>query len=71
MEAADCVFLAAISLASTLWYVARLGFYSDDWGLFAAFQLSPDRSMAGLVRASFLDPVRGGLTARAIRGMIA
>ena len=60
MEAADCAFLAVISLASSLWYVARLGFYSDDWGLFAAFQLSPDRSMSGLVRASFLDrPAQG------------
>src|SRR5204862_18088 len=60
VEAADCVFLAALSLASSLWYVARLGFYSDDWGLFAAFQLSPDRSMAGLVRPSFLDrPAQG------------
>jgi hypothetical protein len=60
VEVADCVFLATISLASSAWYAARLGFYSDDWGLFAAFQLSPDRSMAGLVHASFLDrPAQG------------
>jgi hypothetical protein len=58
--AADCAFLAVISLASSLWYVARLGFYSDDWGLFAAFQLSEDRSLPALVRASFLDrPAQG------------
>jgi len=60
VEAADCIFLAAISFASSLWYLFRLGFYSDDWGLFAAFALSPDRSMRGLVNASFLDrPAQG------------
>jgi hypothetical protein len=60
VEVADCVFLAVTSFLSTSWYLGRLGFYSDDWGLFAAFQLSPDRSMAALVRASFLDrPAQG------------
>jgi hypothetical protein len=60
VEVADCVFLAVTSLLSTSWYIGRLGFYSDDWGLFAAFQLSPDRSMGALVRASFFDrPVQG------------
>jgi hypothetical protein len=60
VEAADCVFLGIISFLSSTWYVARLGFYSDDWGLFAAFQLSPDRSLSGLIRASFVDrPAQG------------
>jgi hypothetical protein len=60
VEAADCVFLACISLASSLWYLTRLGFYSDDWGLFAAFKLTPDASLVNLVRSSFLDrPVQG------------
>jgi hypothetical protein len=60
VEAVDCVFLACLSLASSLWYLTRLGFYSDDWGLFAAFKLTPDASLANLVRSSFLDrPIQG------------
>jgi hypothetical protein len=60
VDAADCVFLAIISLASSLWYVTRLAFYSDDWGLFGAFTLTPDSSLSGLVRSSFLDrPAQG------------
>lgn len=60
MEAADGVFLALVSFFSSIWYIGRLGFYSDDWGLFAAFQLSPDRSIAGLLRPSFVDrPLQG------------
>jgi hypothetical protein len=60
VEAADCVFLAALSLVSSLWYVGRLGFYSDDWGMFAAFQLPPGQSIAAIVRKSFMDrPAQG------------
>lgn len=60
MDAADCVFLAVVSLASSCWYLTRLGFYSDDWGLFAAFALAPAPSLWNILRASFLDrPAQG------------
>ncbi|HEV3217694.1 MAG TPA: hypothetical protein VGZ27_18325 [Vicinamibacterales bacterium] len=53
MEAADCVFLACVSLASSLWYLTRIGFYSDDWELIETFRLSPFRSLSGLLRSNF------------------
>ena len=60
MNVADCVFLAIASLASSAWYVTRLGFYSDDWGLIASFKLATDPSLAAILRASFMDrPAQG------------
>ena len=53
MDAADCVFLACVSLASSLWYLTRIGFYSDDWELIEWFRLSPFRSLRGLLGSNF------------------
>ena len=51
--AADCAFLALASFSSSLWYLARLGFYSDDWELIETFRLSPAPSLSSLLRSNF------------------
>ena len=48
--AADCAFVALISLLSAALYVGGIGFYSDDWIFLATFRAAPDQSYWGLVR---------------------
>jgi hypothetical protein len=43
----DCAFLAAITAASFVPYVGRLGFYSDDWALLGSLHSFGDFSNAG------------------------
>lgn len=42
---ADSAFIALITLLSALPFVGRFGFYSDDWGILAAFALNPHQSL--------------------------
>jgi hypothetical protein len=49
----DCLFLAAIVGASTLGYIGRLGFYSDDWDFLALLANAEDPSLPGLIRGQF------------------
>lgn len=48
--AADCAFVALVSLLSAALYVGGLGFYTDDWIFLATFRAAPDQSYWGLVR---------------------
>jgi hypothetical protein len=50
VAARDCLFLFGISLIADLSYVNRLGFYIDDWFVWAAFSKSHDQSIVGLLR---------------------
>jgi hypothetical protein len=52
---ADCLFLSLILLFSFAFYIPGLGFYSDDWAVFATFQTSEDQSFVGLFQ-SFYTP---------------
>src|ERR1700722_4114202 len=47
----DCLFLFSISLVSGISYVARLGFYADDWYVLAIFRSAKDQSLIGLLRS--------------------
>jgi hypothetical protein len=47
----DCSFLFGILLLSGLSYLGRLGFYSDDWEVWALFYSAKDQSLGGLLRA--------------------
>jgi hypothetical protein len=53
VEVADCVFLGVVSIASSLWYLTRLGFYSDDWELIETFRLASPPSLFTLLRSNF------------------
>jgi hypothetical protein len=44
----DSAFLSVVILSSTLLYVTRLGFYSDDWAFLSIMSTSDDRSLLGL-----------------------
>jgi hypothetical protein len=46
----DCSFLFGILLFSALSYVGRLGFYSDDWFVWATFYGAKDQSLGGILR---------------------
>jgi hypothetical protein len=46
----DCLFLFGISLLSGLPYIGRLGFYSDDWFVWATFYGAKDQSLCGILR---------------------
>jgi hypothetical protein len=45
-----------VVLLSTVLYVGKLGFYSDDWAFLAALHLSPDRSLPGLFQNLYEAP---------------
>lgn len=47
----DCLFLSLIVQLSLILYVRGLGFYSDDWELFALFNFASDQSPFGLFRS--------------------
>ena len=44
-DARDCLFLFVIGTLSIANYVAQLGFYSDDWALFASMHFSKDQTL--------------------------
>jgi hypothetical protein len=44
----DSAFLSLIILSSAIFYVTRLGFYSDDWAFLRIMSTSDDRSLLGL-----------------------
>jgi hypothetical protein len=46
----DCLFLFGISIISGLPYIGRLGFYSDDWFVWATFYGANDQSLGGILR---------------------
>jgi len=46
------MFLSVVVLLSVAFYVAKLGFYSDDWAFLAAMTHADDESIVGLIRAS-------------------
>lgn len=50
---ADGVFIVAVGLLSLIWYVTRLGFYSDDWAFLGMYATSPDQTLRGLYDASY------------------
>ena len=56
--ALDVAALLAVVLLSVLPYVARLGFYSDDWAFLASATLSPDRSLLGAIRAEYVGHLK-------------
>jgi len=45
--------LGALITLSFAPYLGKLGFYSDDWGFFGNFSVSPDQSLGGLFRALY------------------
>jgi hypothetical protein len=45
----DCLFLFGISLVAGLSYVNRLGFYADDWYVWARLYGASDHSLSGLL----------------------
>jgi len=53
---ADSLFLAAVVGFSTILYVGRLGFYSDDWGSLAVLATAEDQSFIGLISDQFPNP---------------
>jgi hypothetical protein len=50
---ADTLCLAGIALASAVPYVARLGFYSDDWALLEEFSANGNGSLAEIAGSGF------------------
>jgi hypothetical protein len=57
----DALCVAAVTVLSALPYLPRLGFYSDDWSLLAAFTFAPHSSLTELVL--------GGFSARPVQGL--
>lgn len=57
----DAVYVGLIVLASTLPYLHRLGFSSDDWAFLSRMAMADDRSPLPLLRAMADDP---GLASR-------
>lgn len=53
----DCLFLVAIIVASMIFYLPRLGFYSDDWVFLSLLHLSDDQSLSGLYQALYAGDV--------------
>jgi hypothetical protein len=51
----DCTFLVTVFVLSCVPYVARLGFYSDDWDFVWSFHQTSDQSIAGLFKATYFD----------------
>lgn len=49
----DLAALGALVVLSALPYVARLGFYSDDWAFLSDMARSADRSLGGVFRALY------------------
>ncbi|HKH47843.1 MAG TPA: hypothetical protein VKM72_24565 [Thermoanaerobaculia bacterium] len=52
----DGLFVGSIVLLSTILYLGKLGFYSDDWPFLATLHLSPDRSLPGLFQSLYGAP---------------
>jgi hypothetical protein len=50
----DSLFLAVVTILSSLFYVSRLGFYWDDWQVLKIFHFSPEQGLIGLTRAVFV-----------------
>jgi hypothetical protein len=49
----DGVCIAGVVLLSLVWYVPRLGFYSDDWAFLGLYATSADQTLRGLYDASY------------------
>ncbi len=47
---ADCVFLSAVVIASMIFYIQKIGFYSDDWAFLGNFSLSANHSLLELIK---------------------
>ncbi len=48
---ADILFLVTTVVASSILYITRLGFVSDDWAFLSIFKSSANQSLAGLIAA--------------------
>lgn len=53
----DCFFLALIASLSIVFYVSRLGFYSDDWVFLSLLRHAESHSIADLFRALYAGDV--------------
>jgi hypothetical protein len=51
--ARDCLFLAALGVASVVLYTGGLGFYSDDWAFLRLLETTDDRSLPGYMSALY------------------
>lgn len=49
----DCLFLLLVVFLSLVFYLPRLGFYSDDWVFLSLLHLSEDQSLPGLYQALY------------------
>ena len=49
----DGAVIGAVVVLSLVWYLPRLGFYSDDWAFLGMYATSTDQSIRGLYHASF------------------
>ena len=49
----DCLFIALIVFVSLVFYLPRLGFYSDDWVFLSLLHLSDDQTLSGLYQALY------------------
>ena len=59
----DCLFLSIIVISSLILYVAKIGFYSDDWSFIGSFSVSSRQSLIGLIQTAttpntFMRPVQ-------------
>ena len=55
--AQDCFFLALIAFLSVIFYISRLGFYSDDWIFLSLLQHAHSHSIADLFQALYAGDV--------------
>jgi hypothetical protein len=53
----DCFFLALIAFISVVFYISRLGFYSDDWVFLSLLHQSDGQSLDQLYRALYAGDV--------------
>jgi len=49
----DQLAVAAVALLTSVLYVARLGFYNDDWSYLSAYANAPHKDLWTLIRASW------------------
>lgn len=51
----DVLFVGLVTALTVALQQTGLGFYSDDWGIIANFEFSPDRTLEGLFRVLYAD----------------
>jgi len=53
----DCLFLGLVAFLSVVFYVSRLGFYSDDWVFLSLLRQANSQSFAGLYQALYAGDI--------------